>query len=560
MVLTIYPRGSRIPKLNSKFLEPDTPQTSVNVNTESGNLKPLKGLLQDVSLTKPGDLRSVFKLGANWLTWTQTVDVVKAQIAGSDDRFFYTGDSAPKQSNLTLATQGGNPATYPAASRPLGVTAPTSVPTITILGTPDTALDPAVVSYVYTYVSDWGEESGPSPVTVVTTIPGGQYVKLTNFVNPGISYITGLRVYRVETGTSGNAEYQLIYTRPVNLSASPLATVLMSSIVSTSTGLYDANSGTSPTGLTSQVGEVLPSDEWAPPPTDMVNLIQFQNGILAGSSGQYVCFSEVNYPYAWPIAYRKALDYNVVGLGVFGNTLVALTGAYPYLIQGTDPTRTTLKKLEYKQGCVSKRGIVSTRDGVIYPSPDGLFMVDASSVINLTQNIFTADQWAALVPSSLIGFFFNDAYYGFFQGSGVGIIISIESQPKLQDFSLGTNIYGGFVDPATNTLCLLGYSSGYKIYKWGDGNSLTYTWKSKKFEIPQTNMGVVQIRGPFDAGNITFTLYADGVAQTSITVTGSSFYWLPQGFTYTNLEVHLSGQSEVDQIVIAHDPEELTNV
>jgi hypothetical protein len=559
MALSVFPRGTRIPKINPKFLEPDTPQIAINADPESGNLSPLKGLLQAAALTKAGELRSIFKLGSAWLTWTNVVDVVKAQIPGSDDRFFYTGDGVPKQSNMTMATSGA-PSTYPTSSYDLGVPAPTSILTTTFAGTADASLTPKVVSYVYTYVTVWGEESAPSTESPVAEVEGGRYIYLTNFINPANSRISHIRVYRIEVGTSGSAEYQLVKVRPSSLGGTPVYDIPIATIASTSTRIYDANHGTTPTGLSEDLGEVIPSEDWAVPPTNLANLTQFMNGIMVGSSDTDVCISEPMIPYAWPVKYRQTLDYPVVGLGVFNSTIIALTTAYPYRLQGSDPARVSLTRLEYKQGCVSKRGIVTTPAGVIYPSPDGLFMVDDVAVRNLTTSLFTAEQWAALGPQNLIGFLYDDAYYGFFQGTGRGLVITIDAVPVLQEFDLGVAIYGGHVDPVTNTLVLLGKPSTYYIYNWGEGASLPYTWTTMKFSTSPTNWSVAQIKGPFDAGSITFTPILGGTRYPAITVSNDGFFWLPSGILYRDLEVEVQGLSQIDQILIAHHPEELSNV
>lgn len=559
MVLNIFPRGTRVPMVVPKFIEDSEPQAAINADNKSGSLTPRLGLKSLYTITKAGEHRSIFKLGSAWIAWPSVVDVVQAQISNGDKRFYFLGDTTPKQSNETLAISG-DPSTYPAKTRPWGISPPSTILTVTLAGTPDTEYDAKTLSYYYTYVTAWGEESIPSEETAVLTVPGGQHVILSNFVNPNILHITHFRVYRLETGTSANAEYQLVGVRPGTLNTAPVIDVPLSAIASANTQFFDADHISNPVRVNPAELDVCVTEAFNAPPATLTNLNQFLNGILVGSSGNDVCFSEPMYAYAWPISYRQTLGETIVGVGVFQSTVVAITTAYPYILQGTDPARMSKERLEYQQGCVSKRGVVNTRVGVIYPSPDGLFLVDGVNVNNLTENIYTPEQWYALTPSNLIGFFFDNAYFGFFSGTDIGIIVTLEGTPKLFEFDLGVNIYGGFVDASTNTLCLLGKSGvTYYVYEWGGGDKLTTTWQTKTFSSHPTNYAALQIKGIFDVNGVTITPVFDGTDQTPFVVTNENFVWLPAGKLYRDLSFKISSKCQIDQIIVAHSPEELIN-
>jgi len=514
-------------------------------------------LLKAEQLTKPGVPLTIHKIGTDWMVWTNTVDIVKAQIADSDDRFFYTGDGAPKQSNATMATAGGDPATYPATSVALGVQKPTSILTVEFVGTPNSSYGDVDVSYYYTYVTAWGEESAPADASAVTTVPGGQYVRLKNFVNPLNEHITHLRVYRVSVGTSGSAEFQLIKARPGSTAGEPVWDIPIAEIASVESYIYDANAAAGATGLTDELGEVCPSEDWDTPPEDLANLVLFMNNILVGSSGNEVCFSEPLVPYAWPTEYRILVEDRVVALGSYQSDVVVLTEVYPYIIQGSDPSRLSLTRLNYQQGCVSKRGVVSTRDGVIYPSPDGLMRVTGTSVVNLTAHLFTPEQWNVNRPETLIGFFYNDCYYGFYQETGKGFILTLGETPTLEEFNTGVHIWGGHIIPIWNTLALIGQlDNDFFIHIWEGGAKLTYTWKSKVFTTSYTNYAVAQIRGPFADGPITFRVYHNRDLVQTKTVSDEEWFWLVTG-AHVHFEFEVEGVSEVDQVLLAHSPSEL---
>jgi hypothetical protein len=215
MVLNIIPVGTITPRMVSAQLHANTPADALNADNLTGCLSPRDGLTEGSTLQKSGDLKTIFKLITSWIAWDDIVDVVRAQVDVVGNRFYYTGDTnetGPRKSNSNLALFGSE-ATWPTYSEPLGVTPPVNILTVEELGTEDEDVDDAVVSYVYTYVTDWGEESAPSEVSTVTTIPGGKYVALSNMAAVTDDFIDKVRFYRVVAGDSGSAEYMAIAVR-----------------------------------------------------------------------------------------------------------------------------------------------------------------------------------------------------------------------------------------------------------------------------------------------------------------------------------------------------------
>jgi hypothetical protein len=208
--------------------------------------------------------------------------------------------------------------------------------------------------------------------------------------------------------------------------------------------------------------------------------------------------------------------------------------------------------------------VCSSDLGVIYPSPAGLHLVTASGdIVNLTENIYTPEQWDALSPENLIGFLYDNKYIGFFSGSDEGIIVRLDGQQlSVHPFDLGVDISGGMIWAETNSLWLIGeYTAGvYYLYTWEAGSDLTYTWESKTFVSHPTNYGVMQIKGAFDAGAVTVTLTTDDTEGTPFTISDEEFKWLPSGTLYRALSFKLEGISTIDQVLVAHSPEELLDV
>jgi len=305
MVLNIIPIGTITPRVVSAQLHANTPADALNADNLTGCLAPRDGLNEVTTHQKSGDLKTLFKLGSSWIAWDDVVDVVRSQV--TLNRFYYTGDTnetGPRKSNAGFALFGSE-ATWPTLSEPLGITPPTNVLTVEELGTEDEDVDEAVISYVYTYVTDWEEESAPSEVSTVTTLPGGKYTALSNMAAITDDFIDKVRFYRVEAGESGSAEYMAIAVRPGTLGGTPVYDLPASSITGTSYKVYDANHASTPTGLRTAGTDICPSEEWAAPPEELTNLTQYLNGVMIGSVSNVLYMSEPMIPYAWPDAYQQ---------------------------------------------------------------------------------------------------------------------------------------------------------------------------------------------------------------------------------------------------------------
>lgn len=245
--------------------------------------------------------------------------------------------------------------------------------------------------YLYTYVTDWGEESAPSPVSGLLALDQNDSVDVT-ISSPGVASpygtLTYWRLYRSST-TDASAAYQLV------------AEIAIGTHTYTDTKLQE------------ELQETCPSLTWTEPRSDLFALYGMPNGILVGlaNSGRTVCFSEPYKPYAWPREYEQTLEFPGVGVAGFGTTAVVPTTGQPYYVSGVDSANMSAQKMEFPQACVSKRSIVSCDGGVIYASPDGLCLASANGVELLTLGAYSKDDWQALGLSNSFGAFSEGVYY-----------------------------------------------------------------------------------------------------------------------------------------------------
>jgi hypothetical protein len=210
-----------LPKVPDRLLPVFNAQTATNVDLNTGTLKPTNTYATSLALSG-STLRSFFKVKSPtdnedfWATSTLDVDYQLSPVilqASEYGRFYYTDGVIPKKSNFSMASDSGTDTNgSPDEYFNLGVPAPPSALTATIQGTGD-GVAHSTVSYVYTYVTSWGEESLPSDPSNTIDVETGEYVQLSGFVfsesTLTLRNIVGVRIYRANVGDT-STEYQLM--------------------------------------------------------------------------------------------------------------------------------------------------------------------------------------------------------------------------------------------------------------------------------------------------------------------------------------------------------------
>ena len=302
------------------------------------------------------------------------------------------------------------------------------------------------------------------------------------------------------------------------------------------------------------LGEVLPTEIYDPPNAATVGLKEHPSGFLVGFYGKTVAFSEIGAPHAWPIDYRLVTSHDIVGLGIFGNTVVITTKGWPYMAVGSDPSAMTMVELELDQACVAKRGIVDFGAAIVYPSPDGLIMMSPQGAQNVTQTLFERDQWQALNPSSFVAFNWESHYLCFYNdGSTQRTLIINPFDPASGVRYVALHMDGGYRDIEEDLLYVI---NDNQIEKWDQGTALEYKWKSKPTFLPHSvNMAAAKIIA--DGWPVFVEFYVDDVRHYFRWVYSSEAFRLPGGFSGEKFEVRISGTKRVSQVSMATTMREL---
>lgn len=395
-------------------------------------------------------------------------------------------------------------------------------------------------SYVYTYVSAYGEEGPPSAPSVLVDARVGQSVTVSGMsVAPGGNYnITLKRIYRTVTGSAGLAEFQFVAEIPV------------------ATTSYADNVASS------ALGEILPSETWTPPPAGLKGMRVTANGFMVGFKDKSVYGSEPFLPHAWPAKNSNSVAARIVGIGVAQQSIYVLTDSFPYVVTGIDPSALSAEKLEIPQACVSKRSIVETGDGVLYASPDGIISL-GSRMANLTETILNRKQWQEYNPSSIHAYFHERRYFAFYtKTSGTrGLLIFDFSgtAPVMTTCTLGASseVLAAYHDALTDTLYLASAGTIQRLN--ASASPMTGRWRSKLWRLERpVAMAAANVRA--SAYPVTFRLYGDGLLRATISVLRDGPFRLPSGFMCQEWEFEVEGTAEVYAAQMASSVGELREV
>lgn len=418
-------------------------------------------------------------------------------------------------------------------------------------------------SYVYTHINDLAQESAPSPASETIQRPDGVMVTVTTptIVPTGVGDDYGIaykRIYRSVTGTLGS-DFRFV------------AEIALGTAVYVDT-LDD-----------SQLGEVLESTDWDLPPSDLRYILALPNGIMVGASGNQLCFSAQNRPHAWPVSYRLPTDTDITGLGNVDTSVVIGTQSFVYTASGNDPGNYSMSKPGAPHACVSARSFAYLLGiGVVFAGPDGLMAVNGpTDVVNLTEKIFTREQWRALQPETIIGIAHDDIYFFFYdggEGTGQSGGYALDMKPNgfgLVELGMHAGALASDYERDALMMVLDDYTEpqgallpaetgadlnadGRTIYEWNAGTDLMrYSWRGKLWLLPHDGaLQFVRVRAQ-DYNDLEIEFVADGLVLLNRVVTSNRAFRLPVRAQYNEISWTAIGTSRVQSVELVDDVMEL---
>ncbi len=425
-------------------------------------------------------------------------------------------------------------------------------------------------SYVYTWITGWGEESIASDPSSTLYIKDGQTVTVTNIPTgkpAGMNFVRGVRLYRTLANLNDTAYYRLItlwfptslakVSRTGGIVRATLAFPhrlgvgdrfkisgctdttfnitdgIVTDVIDDETfeysqagsnvadksetagTLYHDVSETSSSAArywgdgsysfvddfdTSNLFDLLATNDYDPPPSDLKGIVAAQNSIYVGFTGNQVYFSEPNKPHAWPAKYALTFEDNVVGVVAVMGYILVLTEGYPYQVSGNSPATMVFNRIDTPYPCLSKRSIVNMGYGAAYSTHGGIAVYAPNAGMELvTKLVHDWDTWLeALDPSTVVATFYNGKYHA---SHSKGAFI-FERDERIGGFFVQTQYIfsAAVVDSLTNKLYFTADTTG-SIYQWDkpDQPLSPLEWKSKVIVTKDyMNLGAARVVADYD--------------------------------------------------------------
>lgn len=629
MKLTFQQFSGIAPRIAPRLLPATLAQEALDVKLWSGELRPhyADEILQYI----PSNIQSIYRYKwknktYNWLMWPYETRVAKGPVYDDENNriyfmnqggFFVTDSSLLLDQDYNTTFTPGESCYHVAIPQP-------GQSDIWVSGGTGSG-DVESRSYVYCYVRQWpdgtidvGKSSGPlknfndrSRYTV--DVRPGQTVAMSmedpllTHHNGAVRGINKIYIYRSEVTSAGQAVYSYVDQFDVNTER-----VTNNPNAVWKTNYYEYTDSKPNTSL----GEACPSLYWDAPVDGLKGLVSLQNGLFAAYKDSTVYVSDWNAPHAWPYEHTVTIDYPIVGLGSFGNTIVVCTEAAPVLITVTDPTKPTTRAIQENCPCVSAGSIVSTRNGVIFASTNGLVLINSASPTFITEKIITQDEWLPLHPESLQAAFLNNTYYGFFTNpteKAAGFLFDLDSYTYSTVYnsivssgmvytSQPTKIVYNDVEQSQLYVCYpLENKTQYSLNSFGTDSRInkSFRWRSKVNVSPQglftlscaqvnfTKLSSLKPEPPVWEGRLAgsalgmvyvnkqpvngwcktntielydktvFNYYVDGKLRFTKNIVDSKPFRLPSGFRGETVEIELKSNSHVHSVILASSMGEL---
>jgi hypothetical protein len=391
-------------------------------------------------------------------------------------------------------------------------------------------------AYLYTMENMYGEESAPSPASLISPTYI-QKVRITTTRPTFTNYASysDTNVYRTFGGTAG---------------------YLKIAKTSVSTDVYDDSTHTA-----NNVGTALRSSEWQVPPVIMTGLKLMPQGWFTAYYNNVLYMSEPYRPHTWP--YSITFPEAIRGIAVGAQGLVVTTSSETFLVNGQHPASAMQSKLPIPVGGVSRYGMCSIEGVVAYISQDGIVLVDGMRAsLEFSQKLFTREEWRERYSDILDtmklsyhdGFLIASSYFADASGQYGFIVRADEATGAYTRFNRQINTMSR--QPVFDALYYTSTDDGVlgrNVYYFNEGDPLEYEWHSKDFIFPQSvKFGAFYLRS---AGSVDLEFYRDGSLIHSVTAT-SGYYRLPPG-EGLRWSVKFTGTQEVYEFVMAQTMAEL---
>jgi len=527
-----------LPRDNPKVLPPNVPQLARDVDLDQGTLRPWREPLPVHEFSGEGPALSFARFDCCWL---------KGDGCSS---FVHPWPSCP----YVIEAGGSLPwpriATFEEACADnwcrLGIECPTIAP----MAQPVTSAIPGRTleqrAYRYSWVNKYGQEGGGSPPSIVFSTNDGASVVVQLPPGPSPEYcVVATRIYRLatpfesggETSNPNNTEWFLVDEVPISTT----------SYLDTKRLIDLGMLGVLPT---------FTNEEYLPPPADLRGIVNLENGMIAGISGDYIYFCDPFNPHNWPLRLIKQLYDTPVALAAIADVLYIGTSGRPYTMLAKQDCNNVGCMATYRHReplpCISPRSMVAGAGVVLYASEDGLVLLAGNKAKVISEALYTKRQWQALHPNRMIGASYNGYYMGF--TDIVGIRLRTPEDEHFDPRAAALTTLSDRPDAVWRSEeGFLYFAFGNTIAEWNAGARYRpYFWSGSIQHTPRriTYRAAFADRDP--EGDLTVTLLGrQPTIEYTTRIDTPAVFRIDQGFSVLECGVQFEGTAEVGQFGVA---------
>jgi hypothetical protein len=341
-------------------------------------------------------------------------------------------------------------------------------------------------SYLFTYVTDRGEESGPSASTDPFSVLPSQKVDLKIDIANAPDNAELVRIYRTET-TEGGTSFFFVADVTIVSSQVVYEDLLLS---------------------VDLPGDTLQTLNWDAPPDDLKGLVLSTKGFYAGYVGNKLMLSEPFVAYAWPTDFAIDFTGDITHISRYGDNLAVFTDREIALIVGNTPLEVRKIKVE---GFENLTSIFSTTemDGLLYfACTTGIAVISGSNVAIVTDELLSERFWRDSINSSQVRL------------ASLDNTIYMLSDPDDQVWRIGLQEDGGGLVKLSDANIRDLYSSSYYlgvimlpssesdfyVFNIGADVPRTVRWRGR-VEVAQVPMSIITVRVLADEYPVTLRIF-----------------------------------------------------
>jgi len=490
--------GGRIPRRSNRLLPDNAAQIATDTKLFSGELRGWNTPLLRQTLAGTG-IKTVFRIPNDpndiWIESEYgNVHFQKGSLVNDTwDRHYWTSgvDDIPRYNTKVRIAAGNTGANAPFI---LGAPPPLTAPAGTATGGTSGLVVTHV--FVYTFVSEFGEESAPSPPLTLTGQSDGQWNLTGLEVESDIPDFAERAFDSAGSHSGGTPATKRVYRTITSISGQTTFFACPDSNGDLSIPMSQTTFTTDKEDDVVSLSPLLESAGWNEPPPELEGLAVHPNGFLVGFVGRDLYFSVPYRPHAMPAEFVLSCDFEIMGLGIVGNTIGIATKSNPYGCTGIRPDAMALHKSSTVEPCLSKKGVVTLPTGVMYPSNNGLAWLTPAGAKVVTQSFMTKEEWQVQFKPEEINAARYETRYMAFNSSTAGFVYDpIEQQAAVVDLTRVNGVTDIYTDVYTGLVNLL---EADRVFEWDPaGNTIpvSYLWKSRVFEFPKPlNMGAAILK------------------------------------------------------------------